>query len=88
MEGNEEYLRSLLKRIKAGLSVFVPVSNDDANVFHVQSELSQEEADNLRHHLDLAEQEGFIEVEFRTEAGVYHVRGLTQKGHDFLMGQS
>ena len=85
MERDEAYLRDLLKRVKAGQSVFLPVSNDDADGFYVQSELSQEEADKLRHHLHLAEQEGLIEVEFRTGHDVCHVRGLTQKGDDFLM---
>jgi hypothetical protein len=84
MKRDPDFTRDLLLRIEGGQSVFETADRDEAAILHRQSELSREEAERLRGHLDSLEQDRLIEIEFKSLAHAYSVRGLTSKGRALL----
>lgn len=85
MKRNMSLVGSLLFEIEAGKSVFEILSSEESAILGVSLDepRTQDQADKLRGHLDLMQNEGLIEIESRT-AGAIVVRGLTSKGHDAL----
>ena len=86
MKHDMVFLRDLLLQMEAGRTVFETVSAEvAASLGYVpEKPLSQEEADKLRGHLDLLEEKGLIEIEMRSAAGAYYIKGLTLRGGEFL----
>lgn len=86
MKRDMDLIRDILMEIEGGQRVFETTSSDEAAALGIPLETSrsQKEADRLRGHLDLLGQSGFIEIEERTGAASYLIKGLTWQGHDFL----
>jgi hypothetical protein len=64
MKRDMDLIRDILLKIEAGQEVFAPISSTVACAMGYSNEtpLSKEEAEKLRGHLDLLEQEGLIEI--------------------------
>jgi hypothetical protein len=81
-----DLIRNILMEIEGGKNVYEALSDDMASILQISPEtrMSQEQADELRGHLDLLEQAGFIEIDARLAGGVCYIKRLTWEGHDFL----
>ena len=86
MKRDMDLIRDILLKVESGQKVFAPISSTTAAALGVSIEtpMSDEEADQLRGHLDLLEQEKYIEIEARMGVGLCYVKALTWKAHDFL----
>ena len=86
MKRDMDLIRDILMKIEGGQLAFTAISSDMASRLDIPLEtpMSEEEADQLRGHLDLLEQGEFIEIEARYGGGLYQIKGLTWQGHEFL----
>ncbi|MGU9981648.1 DUF2513 domain-containing protein [Phreatobacter sp. HK31-P] len=86
MKRDLDFIRDILLQIEAGRRQFSTISSVRAANLGLPPDetLSEEDALKLREHLHLLEQNGLIEVEFRSLGGQVNVRGLTWQGHDFV----
>jgi len=86
MKRDMDLVRDILLRVEGGQRSFEVLSHDTAKMLHatVNEPLSQEQADKLERHLELLEQAGLIEIEFKSMGGEFYVKGLTWSGYDFL----
>ena len=85
MKRDMELIREILLSIEAGQKDFDTLSNEHAEVLRIAPEkpLSKEDAVKLEGHLDLLEQAGLIEIQFRSTAGNIVAKGLTWQGHEW-----
>jgi Hypothetical protein (DUF2513) len=86
MKPDMDFLRDLLLQIEVGPKLFETASAEVAGSLGYVPEkpLTQGEADKLSGHLDWLEEKGLIDIEVRSAAGAYHVKGLTGRGREFL----
>ena len=86
MKRDMELIREILLSIEAGQKDFDTLSNEHAEVLRIAPEkpLSKEDAVKLEGHLDLLEQAGLIEIQFRSTAGNIVAKGLTWQGHELV----
>lgn len=80
-----DLIRSLLLEIEGGKRAFEITSVSLAPIFDIDplTALSDEDAARMDHHLDLLSDAGFVEFE-RLNGGVWLVKRMTWKGHEFL----
>jgi DNA-binding transcriptional ArsR family regulator len=86
MKRDMDLIRDLLLKIEGGQRAFEALSSNVAEMLRVplKAPMTDDEADRLSGHLDLLEEAGFIEIETQGGGGLYHVRRLTWRGHEYL----
>lgn len=84
MKRDKQYLREILEQIENGTTSFNTLTPEIAVALGLSPEDGNPDGDRLKYHLDLAEQDGLIDILFKSGGGNIVVKGITSRGHNFL----
>jgi hypothetical protein len=86
MKRNKELIRDILLKIESGETAFNTLSKEVAPHLGLSPNegIPDEEAKELKYHLNLLIKYKWITTHIFSGDGHYHIEGLTWEGHDFL----